>query len=112
MGVPTRYPVILGPTDDGGVAVVHFTIRDNQTFVHLDPDDVIARRLVAAKAVFGLSPGQLRVAQKIASGQGLKTLAQDLGISVNTARTHLSRLYDKTGVSSQPALVRLLLSIG
>ena len=35
-----------------------------------------------------------------------------MGISVNTAKTHLKRMFDKTGVHAQPALVRLLLSVG
>ena len=39
-------------------------------------------------------------------------LHPDKRISTNTARTHLSRIYDKTCVNSQPALVRLLLSVG
>jgi DNA-binding CsgD family transcriptional regulator len=30
-------------------------------------------------------------------------------IKPSTARTHLERIFDKTGVRSQPALVRLLL---
>lgn len=36
--------------------------------------------------------------------------AERLEISINTARTHLQRAFDKTGVHSQPALVRRLLS--
>lgn len=112
LGGPAHYPVILGRTDQGGVAVVHFSIRDCVTYVQVDGDDQLDRRLQFAQKVFGLSQGQLRVARQIALGAGLKVLAEDLGISVNTARTHLSRLYEKTGVHSQPALVRLLLSVG
>jgi len=112
MGGPAQYPVILGSTDEGGVAVAHLSIRDCVTYVQIGGDDHLDRRLKFAQKVFGLSEGQLRVARKIALGAGLKVLAADLGISVNTARTHLSRLYEKTGVRSQPALVRLLLSVG
>jgi len=112
MGGPASYPVILGHTDEGGVAVAHLTIRDSVTYVRLDSDHLLDRRLNFAQAVFGLSEGQMRVARKIALGEGLKGLAENLGISVNTARTHLSRLYEKTGVNSQTALVRLLLSVG
>lgn len=107
-----RYPAILGDTDEGGVAVVPISVRDGATYLHIDGDGSLTRRLAVAQAVFGLSDGQVRVAGLIASGLGLKAVADDLGISVNTARTHLSRLYEKTGVSSQTALVRLLLSMG
>ena len=33
-----------------------------------------------------------------------------MGITSNTARTHLQRIFDKTGVHNQSALVRVLLS--
>ena len=112
MGGPAHYPVILGQTDDGGVAVVHFSIRDCLTYVWIDVDQLLDRRLGYARTVFALSEGQIKVARQIALGQSLKGSAENLGISVNTARTHLSRLYEKTGVSTQAALVRLLLSVG
>jgi DNA-binding CsgD family transcriptional regulator len=32
-------------------------------------------------------------------------------VTVNTARTHLHRMFEKTGVRSQPALVGALLSV-
>ena len=111
-GGPADYPVILGQTDDAGIAVVHILIQDCLTFIRLDPDHVLDRRLGFAKTVFGLSDGQMRIAREIALGKSLKGAAQNLGISVNTARTHLTRLFEKTGVSTQAALVRLLLSVG
>lgn len=111
-GGPFRYPAVLGETDEGGVAVVQVSVRDGTTYLQFDSDGALDRRLSVAQAVFGLSDGQLRVARHIANGAGLKSTAEALGISVNTARTHLSRLYEKTGVSSQTALVKLLLSVG
>ncbi len=111
-GGPADYPVILGQTDEGGIAVVHISIQDCLTFLRLDADRVLHRRLGFAQTVFGLSEGQMKIAREIALGQGLKGAAQNLGISVNTARTHLTRLFEKTGVNTQAALVRLLLSVG
>ncbi len=111
-GGPFRYPAILGDTDDGGLAIVHVSVRDCVTYIQIDGDARIDRRLAVAQAVYGLSDGQLRIARHIADGDGLKSAAAALGISVNTARTHLARLYDKTGVNTQTALVRLLLSVG
>lgn len=107
-----QYPAILGPTDEGGIAVAHLSVRDCVTYLQLDSEQQIDRRLQVAQAVFGLSNGQMNVARRIAAGESLKCVANTLGISVNTARTHLARLYDKTGVKSQTALVRLLLSVG
>lgn len=112
MGGMPDFPIVLGQHDDGGVAVAHLSIRDCATYVRINPEDILDRRLKYAKMVFGLSEGQLRVARQIALGESLKGAAQNLGVSTNTTRTHLARLFEKTGVNTQPALVRLLLSVG
>ena len=62
--------------------------------------------------MFGLSAAQQRLAAEIVRGHTLPIAASALGISVNTARTHLNRIFDKTGVHSQAALVRNLYSVG
>ena len=54
------------------------------------------------------------VAQGLASlgaskGDGRQATADRLGITVGTARSHLSKIFDKTGVTRQAELVRLLL---
>lgn len=107
-----QYPAVLGHTSDGGVAVALISVRDCVTYLRIDGDGMIEHRLAVAQAVFGLSDGQMRIASHIAAGEGLKQIAETLGISINTARTHLARIFEKTGVQSQTALVRLLLSVG
>lgn len=112
IGGTAQYPVVLGTTDEGGVAVVRFSIRDNFTYLWIDADQFLDRHMKFARAVFSLSEGQIKVARQIALGSSVRSTAEELGVSVNTARTHLTRLYEKTGVRSQAALVRLLLSVG
>ncbi|MCG7521505.1 DUF4440 domain-containing protein [Ruegeria sp. Ofav3-42] len=107
-----RLPIVFGETDEGGVAVCVLFVRDGLTFVETQNDDDIDERLSIAKSVFGLSEGQMLLAHRIVSGDSLTTASDTLGISVNTARTHLSRIYTKTGVNTQTALVRTLLSVG
>lgn len=107
-----RYPIILGEDEFGSVVWCALSVSDGVTYVDLDQDHALERRLMSAKVVFGLSDGQLALSKHIASGKSLKSSAGELGISVNTARTHLTRIYEKTGVNSQTALVRLLLSVG
>jgi len=68
-------------------------------------------RIDAAAIVYGLSPSQQRIAEQIVAGQDLVRGADHLGVSVTTARTQLQRMFEKTGVRSQPALVRALLSV-
>ena len=56
---------------------------------------------------FKLTPGEARLAELIADGLGVQESAEALGITRNTARTHLKRIYAKAGVHSQADLVRL-----
>jgi hypothetical protein len=107
-----RLPIVLGETDAGNVVVCVLFVRDGLTFVETQKDGDIDARLSVAKFVFGLSEGQMLLAQRLVCGDNLTVASDALGISVNTARTHLSRAYIKTGVNSQTALVRTLLSVG
>ncbi|EBA12578.1 nuclear transport factor 2 family protein [Roseobacter sp. CCS2] len=111
-GQTFRLPIVLGETDTGGVAFCTLFVRDEMTFVETQSDGDLANRLAMAKAIYGLSDGQLALAACIVSGDNLSAAADNLGISINTVRTHLSRIYDKTGVNAQTALVRILLSVG
>jgi DNA-binding CsgD family transcriptional regulator len=58
---------------------------------------------------FGLTRAETALAREIAKGDGRQAAAARLGISVGTARTHLMRVFEKTGVRRQAELVRLLL---
>lgn len=69
-----------------------------------------ARQLDMAATIYGLSPTQKRVAALVAEGLSLTQIAGRMAISATTARTHLNRIFDKTGVRTQAALVRMLLS--
>jgi len=62
------------------------------------------------KALLGLTDTEAQFACAIATGEGLKTSAKKFGISESTARTHLHRIFEKTGTKRQAQLVRLLLA--
>ncbi|HTV68873.1 MAG TPA: helix-turn-helix transcriptional regulator [Rhizobiaceae bacterium] len=68
-------------------------------------------RLKRASLIYGISASQAALASEIIAGRDLREASENLGISVNTARTQLQRMFDKTGVRSQAALVRALLSV-
>jgi DNA-binding CsgD family transcriptional regulator len=57
---------------------------------------------------FGLSPREARLALLLARGADLQRAAAELAIRPATARTHLKRIFYKTGVHRQAALVGLL----
>jgi len=60
------------------------------------------------RAQFGLTAAQSALAIEIVQGHTLQACAQRLGISQNTARTHLSRIFEKTDTKRQAELVRLI----
>jgi DNA-binding CsgD family transcriptional regulator len=92
---------------------VWWVIAGNGLIVFLIADASLSeRRLEAAAAVFGLSPTQKKLAGLVADGLSLPEIAERMEITANTARTHLERIYEKVGVRTQPALVRVLLSTG
>lgn len=61
-------------------------------------------------ARFDLTFSEQRLAEQLLTGRTLAEAAQALGVSRNTAKTHLARIFDKTGARSQMALLRLLTS--
>lgn len=69
-------------------------------------DEAVTTRL---RRHYGLTPAEAAFAIEIAKGDGKRAAAARRGISYTTARTHLSRVFDKTGVRRQGELVRLIL---
>lgn len=64
-------------------------------------------------AMFGLTPAEGRLAAALLADEtNLRTAAHTLGIAYATARVQLASLFEKTGVSSQAQLARLLTRIG
>jgi DNA-binding CsgD family transcriptional regulator len=62
----------------------------------------------AVAATFGLTQAESRVVQRLLLGMTLVEAAAALGIAESTAKTHLSRIFSKTGVARQPDLVALV----
>jgi DNA-binding CsgD family transcriptional regulator/PAS domain-containing protein len=60
--------------------------------------------------LYGLTGGELRVLLAMAPGLSVKEAAEVLGIGETTAKTHLQRIYAKTGTSKQTELMHLFMS--
>jgi DNA-binding CsgD family transcriptional regulator len=58
--------------------------------------------------LFQFTPSETRLGLMLAQGIRLEDAAMQLGIKVNTARTHTRRMLDKAGVRRQTDLVLLL----
>ncbi|MBI1196567.1 MAG: helix-turn-helix transcriptional regulator [Phenylobacterium sp.] len=61
--------------------------------------------------LFGLSAKEARVFELIALGHTPGEAAAEMGIGVSTVRTHLLRIFDKTGLRRQADLVRMAASL-
>jgi DNA-binding CsgD family transcriptional regulator len=74
-----------------------------------DPETVGAPGEQALHDVYGLTPTETALAQRLTAGQSLAEAAGEMEISKNTVRTHLKRIFSKTGTGRQAELVSLLL---
>jgi DNA-binding CsgD family transcriptional regulator len=95
------------------MAVTPWTIPQRAVAIVLvsDPESDIQARLDDLRERFGFTPAEAAFALEIIKGDGRQATADRLGITVGTARSHLSKIFDKTGVRHQAELVRLLLQI-
>ncbi len=62
--------------------------------------------------LFDLTPAEARVLLRIGSGLSATSSAVSLGIGENTMKTHLNRIFAKTGTRRQADLVKLISNIG
>jgi DNA-binding CsgD family transcriptional regulator len=60
------------------------------------------------QGLYDLTPAEARIASLVASGQAPRDAARSLGITEETARTTLKRVFAKVGVSRQSELAALL----
>ena len=88
-----------GPLHAGGRALLMVRVPGMQ------PPSV--KRHLSAR--FGLTEAEIRLIDSLLSSRTLAHAADAIGISVNTAKTHLARIFRKTGTSGQRQLVQLIL---
>jgi DNA-binding CsgD family transcriptional regulator len=60
------------------------------------------------RGLYGLSGAEARLTRLLLGGSRIEDAAAFLGVTLNTARTHLKRIFEKTGTDRQADLVRLL----
>jgi DNA-binding CsgD family transcriptional regulator len=59
--------------------------------------------------LYGFTAAEARLVLTLVESDGLAAAAGELGITLNTARTHLKRVFEKTGTRRQSDLIRRLL---
>jgi DNA-binding CsgD family transcriptional regulator len=84
-------------------------VRPRTLLFITDPEAIPGVRRRWLREDFGLTPAEAAVAAEISEADGLRAAACRLGVSLETARTHLAHVFDKTGARRQSELVRLIL---
>ena len=91
-------PVRNGATEPAAAVVVHiFDTHCERTISH----EVL-------RDLYGLTAAQAAVTAYLFEGQSVEQTAEQLGLSVNTVRSHLKCIFTKCGVHSQTELLHLL----
>ena len=75
-----------------------------------DPERKLADCQDWLKSLYGLTQVEASVAQRMAQGQSVDHLAEELHVQPNTIRVHLKHIYRKTRTGRQSELVNLLTS--
>lgn len=73
-----------------------------------DPDSAPQIGQQQLRALYRLTAAEAAVAIVVARGVGLQAVANELEISLTTARTHLQHVFEKTSTRRQAELVRLI----
>jgi DNA-binding CsgD family transcriptional regulator len=103
--------VALGEDDYGVRRYCWVIAEDSKVLVSFNDEEISDRKLSLAEKVYRLSPTQAQLVNLIVRGNDISDAASSLGVTINTVRTHLQRIYDKTGARSLPALVRAILNM-
>lgn len=74
----------------------------------LRPAAAITADLAALSSEFGLTPSEIAFCRRLALGESVAEASGRLGITVETARTRLKAILQKTGASRQSQLMLLL----
>jgi DNA-binding CsgD family transcriptional regulator len=71
----------------------------------IDPERYAAASLSAFSELHGLTGAEARVLRAVIGGEGLVATAARLGVAEATARTHMKRIFEKTGTRRQTELL-------
>lgn len=78
-------------------------ISDPAQEIQVDPE--------LLRKTYGMTPAEIRVAVTLCQEGSIEETAAKAGISVNTARSQLQQVYQKTGVDNRTKLTKLIVSL-
>lgn len=105
-----RRPVLAYPVKMSKLSANYFA-ECHAAIVLIDTE--VRRRTpeAALRGAFGLTQAEARLTSRLASGDPLDAVCDELGIAKETGRNQLKSVFAKTGTSRQAALVLLIASM-
>jgi len=101
----------LGPRDaDEVVAAARHAASASSAFTAADLAEAMKRRLAPAGPQ--LSPREAQVPRLLADGMSVAGIAKRLYVSKSTAKTHISKLYEKLGAVNRAQALMTALRLG
>lgn len=114
LGAALGEPWVLFDDDEADLLRIDFTAIHGD----LDPPRLLVtlasariervRRVAEAMRGYKLTPCEARMLDMLFDGCSVPQAARRLGVAPSTARTHLQRLFDKTGARRQGDLLRMV----
>lgn len=112
-----RTTLLTLPTRDGGAARLSVSPCRNAGDAASEPLALVlieqgeaAPDEARLRHEYRLTPAEARLVRALAEGERLADYAERTGVRLTTAKTHLSSVFDKTGIRRQAELVRLALT--
>ncbi|MEM7221066.1 MAG: alpha/beta fold hydrolase [Pseudomonadota bacterium] len=109
----TAHRVVFARRQDREVSVLLWLSSLTSTVFRLSSSEVLWQPEVGAllEASFDLSPSEIEIVQLLIEGYGIEQVAEVRSRSLHTVRTQLREVYSKTGISSFPELLRLIVGL-
>lgn len=99
--------ILVTPIGIGGS--LPLAVRSAAVVFVSDPESRLETDEQVISRLHGLTGAEAKLAAVLMQGKSMERAAEELQVSLNTARTHLKRIFGKTGTRRQGELVRLLL---
>ena len=97
------------PADDVVAAARHATVSP-RSFTAADLADAMRRKMSPSGPQ--LSPRETEVLGLLAEGLGVSAIARQLFVSESTAKTHISKIYEKLGAANRAQAIMIAIRSG
>lgn len=106
-----RFPLAVRITPIPRIQMAMFSRPRTALVCVTDLETAVRSPEAELRALFGLTYAEARVATAIFEGLSMREAADQLGVALNTVRFQLARVYEKTGVTRQAELVKMMMRL-